>query len=307
MPKHDDERDHGLSPELEIADEEGKDDDSPCAEETGREGPRRGFFLLPNTLTAAGLMLGFYSICMSFGAFIFPKDGVDYFIRAAWAIFVAGIFDGLDGRVARLTRTTSPFGMQFDSLADLVSFGLAPAALIYNFALRWGWGDARGTGLGWVIAFFFIVCGAMRLARFNVTTERLPRGVFQGLAIPAAAGLLAFTVLLCAEMGWTTEQGTATAYWPFMILTLAASLLMVSKFFYPSFKTVAIHKRHPFGTFLFVVVLLTVTFAQPVKTLFLVAATYALTGPVVYFTYYRRHGEYPYAKEPGEPTSVGTA
>jgi len=304
MPQRNDE--HGLLPDLEIADER-EQEDAPCADEPGPEGPRRGFFLLPNTLTAAGLMLGFYSICMSFGAFISPKEGVDYFIRAAWAIFAAGIFDGLDGRVARLTRTTSSFGMQFDSLSDLVSFGLAPALLVYNFALRWGWGDARGTGLGWVIAFIFVVCGAMRLARFNVTTDKLPRGVFQGLAIPPAAGLVVFTVLLSTEMGWTTERGTATAYWPFMLLTLAASLLMVSKFYYPNFKTLAIHRRHPFGTFLFVVVLLTVTFAQPAITLFLAAVVYAFSAPVLYFTYVRKHGEYPYAKEPGEKTSVGTA
>jgi CDP-diacylglycerol---serine O-phosphatidyltransferase len=289
---HDQDKQHGFGPDLLMSgDEDGPDDQ-------GAEGPRRGFYILPNTITAASLMLGFYSITMSFGGFIDPKDGVDYFYRAAWAIFAAGIFDGLDGRIARLTKTTSPFGMQFDSLSDLVSFGLAPAMLVYNFALRWGYaGDHRGTGLGWVIAFMFVACGAMRLARFNVTTEKLPAGVFQGLSVPAAAGTLVFTVLLCMEMGCVTESGTALWYWPFMLLTGGAAVLMVSTFYYPSFKTVAIHKRHPFGTFLFVVLLLVVTFARPVQALFLVTMAYALSGPVVYLLYYRRHGFYPYGRE----------
>ncbi|MDP8225289.1 MAG: CDP-diacylglycerol--serine O-phosphatidyltransferase [Candidatus Lernaella stagnicola] len=299
MASNNDQEQHGILPELEVADDCAEDDDGqPCDDDSGREGPRRGFYLLPNTMTAASLMLGFYSISMSFGAFIFPREDTNYFIAAAWAIFVAGIFDGLDGRIARLTRTTSPFGMQFDSLSDLISFGLAPAFLVYNFALRWGWGDHRGTGLGWVIAFIYVACGAMRLARFNVTTEKLPKGVFQGLSIPAAAGTLAFSVLMCVEMECTTLEGKALWFFPFMILTLAVSMLMVSTFYFPNFKSVAIHRRHPFGTFLFVVVLLTVTFAKPVQTLFMAAVLYALSGPFFYLFYYRRHGVYPYAKAP---------
>lgn len=265
-------------------------------EEAGREGPRRGFYLLPNLLTSMSLMLGFYSITMSFGAFINPKEGVEYFVRAAWAIFAAGIFDGLDGRVARLTRTTSVFGMQYDSLSDLVSFGLAPAALVYNFALRWGWNDYRGTGLGWVVAFLFVVCGALRLARFNVTTDKLPEGVFQGLSIPAAALLLVFSVLLFHESEWITEYGTAVSYWPFLMLTVLAAFLMVSRFYYPNFKHLDIHRRHPFGTFLFIIIVLVIIFAQPVKSLFLVMAVYAASAPLTWFFVYRRQGHYPWAK-----------
>jgi len=253
-------------------------------EEQLREGPRRGFYLIPNLLTSSSLMLGFYSLSLSFGAFINPRAEVDYFFRAAWALFAAMIFDGLDGRVARLTRTTSSFGLHFDSLADLVSFGIAPAALIYNFALRWG----TRPGLGWAVAFLFIICGAMRLARFNITTESLPKDVFQGLAIPAAASVPVFSVLLFLDMEWVTEQGTAPVFWPFVVLMVALALLMVSTFKYPNFKSVNIHKRRPFGTFLFVVVLLIIVFEEPAKTLFLAAVIYALSAPVKWcFTRWR--------------------
>lgn len=263
-----------------------------CEDEAGeipREGPRKGFYILPNLLTTASLMLGFYSLSMSFGAFISPKPDVSYFIRAAWAIFAALIFDGLDGRVARLTRTTSPFGMQYDSLSDLVSFGAAPAALIYNFALRWG----VKPGLGWAVAFLFVVCGALRLARFNITTENLPKGVFQGLAIPAAASVLVFTVLLFHDMNWLTEQGTAPVFWPLLIMTIVLALLMVSKFEYTSFKTFDIHKRRPFGTFLFIIVLLIVVFEEPAKTLFIGTMVYALSAPVKWFFSTRRNRQTP--------------
>lgn len=292
------------------------DSDSGAAEageESGREGPRRGFYLLPNLLTTASLMLGFYSITMSFGAFISPKEGVEYFVRAAWAIFAAGIFDGLDGRVARLTKTTSEFGMQYDSLSDLVSFGLAPAALIYNFALRWGWSDYRGTGLGWVVAFLFVVCGALRLARFNVTTDKLPEGVFQGLSIPAAAMVMVFSVLLFQESGWVTKYGAAVTYWPFLIAMTAAAFLMVSRFYYPNFKNLDVHRRHPFGTFLFIIIVLVIIFAQPVKSLFLLTLAYAASAPAMWFFVYRKQGFYPYAKggehreaaAPEAPTATG--
>jgi len=272
------------------------DEHGEAAGELAKEGPRRGFYLLPNLLTTASLMLGFYSITMSFGAFINPRPGVDYFFVAAWSIFAAAIFDGLDGRVARLTKTTSSFGVQYDSLSDLVSFGLAPAALVYNFALRWGYHEAHGTGLGWVAAFLFAVCGGLRLARFNVTTDKLPPGVFQGLAIPAAAVTMAFTVLLFHEMGWVAASGATGSYWLFLILTVALALLMVSSFYYPNFKHLDIHKRHPFGTLLFVVVALAVVFAQPVKTIFLFVMGYACSAPLKWFLVHRRGGQETYAK-----------
>jgi CDP-diacylglycerol--serine O-phosphatidyltransferase len=267
-----------------------------CAEPPRREGPRRGFYLLPNSLTTMSLMLGFYSITMSFGAFINPRPGIDYFYRAAWAIFAAAIFDGLDGRVARLTKTTSSFGVQYDSLSDLVSFGLAPAALLYNFALRWGYHEFHGTGLGWVAAFLYAVCGALRLARFNVTTDKLPPGVFQGLAIPAAAVTAAFAVLFDHEMGWTTAKGVATWFWPFLILTFALSLLMVSTIYYPNFKKVDIYRRHPFGTFLFVVVMIAIVFAQPVKMIFAIMMIYAASSPLKWLAVYRKQGRRPFVQ-----------
>jgi len=247
-------------------------------EDQMREGPRRGFFLLPNLLTTISLMLGFYSVTMSFGAFISPRPGVDYFFRAAWAIFAAMIFDGLDGRVARMTRTTSSFGMQYDSLADLVSFGVAPAALAYNFALRWG----THHGLGWAVALLYVVCAALRLARFNITTENLPKDVFQGLASPASAAVLVFTVLLMNEQGWLNDQCASPVFWPFLILTLALALTMVSWFRYSNFKSLDLHKRHPFGTLVVVIIVLIVIFEEPVKSLFLLAAGYALSAPVLW-------------------------
>jgi CDP-diacylglycerol--serine O-phosphatidyltransferase len=265
-------------------------------EEAAPEGPRRGFYILPNLLTTASLMLGFYSITMSFGQFISPKAGVDYLVRAAWSIFAAAIFDGLDGRVARLTRTTSEFGMQYDSLSDLISFGVAPAVLVYNFSLRWGWKELHGTGLGWVAAVLFVVCGALRLARFNVTTEKLPKGVFQGLAIPGAATALTFTVLLFHDLDWVTRHGVSEAYWLFLAVTVGLSLLMVSKFYYPNFKGVNIHKRRPFGTLLLIAVVLVILFAEPVKCLFLLTMGYALSAPVMWALVYRRTGAYPYAR-----------
>lgn len=260
---------------------EGADDH----DEQLREGPRWGFFLLPNLLTTASLLLGFYSLSMSFGAFIAPRDGIDYFLRAAWAIFAALIFDGLDGRVARLTRTTSTFGMHYDSLADLVSFGVAPAALVYNFALRWG----VRPGLGWAMAFLFVVCGALRLARFNISTEKLPREVFQGLAIPAASSVIVFSVLLLHDLDWLSEQGTSTLFWSFLFLTGVLALLMVSKFHYPSFKSVNIYKRRPFGTLVFIIILLIIVFEEPAKTLFLASVTYALSAPVLWLFSGRRN------------------
>lgn len=266
-------------------------------DETGeipREGPRKGFYVLPNLLTTTSLMLGFYSLSMSFGAFINPKPDINYFILAAWAIFAALIFDGLDGRVARLTRTTSPFGMQYDSLSDLVSFGAAPAALIYNFALRWG----VKPGLGWAAAFLFVVCGALRLARFNISTEDLPKGVFQGLAIPAAASVIVFTVLLFHDMGWLTEQGTAPVFWSLLIMTIVLALLMVSKFEYTSFKTLNIHKRRPFGMFLFIIVLLIVVFEEPAKTLFIASTVYALSAPIKWLFTGRRNRQNPADAQP---------
>ncbi len=258
-------------------DETGRSAEQPEeGEEQLREGPRKGFFLLPNLLTSMSLMAGFYSISMSFGAFINPKPGIDYFIRAAWAIVVAAIFDGLDGRVARLTKTTSSFGMQYDSLADLISFGVAPAALIYNFALRWG----SRPGLGWAVALLYVICAALRLARFNITTENLPKGVFQGLASPPASAVMVFTVLLMFDLGWLSDQCTALVFWPFLFLTLVVALMMISRFHYPSFKEVDLLKRHPFGTLIVVIIALIVVFEEPVKTLFLLAVGYALSAPI---------------------------
>lgn len=189
---------------------------------------KRGMYVyaLPNLFTAANFLLGFLSILAS-------MDG--NFDRAAWAILLASVFDMLDGRVARLTNTTSKFGVEFDSLCDLVSFGIAPAILMYTCALR-----PFGRG-GIVVAVIFGLCGALRLARFNVMAEVLPKSYFQGLPIPMASITICSAFFFAKEMGLSTEKSHF-----FLALTAALGLLMVSTFKFPSFKDFHFRRRRQF-------------------------------------------------------------
>ncbi len=186
---------------------------------------QRGVFLLPNTLTTGALFAGFYSILAGING---------QFAAAAIAVVVAGLLDGLDGRVARLTRTQSDFGLQYDSLADLVSFGLAPALLAFNWSLRslGELGTLPGK-LGWLAAFIYMACAALRLARFNTQAEQLDKSHFQGLASPAAAGTLVVTVWFFVDRG----VDGASVRWLILPLTVALGLLMFSRIRYYSFKT----------------------------------------------------------------------
>lgn len=221
----------------------------------------KGIYILPNFLTSMGLFSGFYSII----ATIDKK-----FTYAAIAIFVAAIFDSLDGRVARITGSSSKFGVEYDSLSDVIAFGVAPALLAYMWALK-PYGK-----FGWLAAFFFIACGALRLARFNIQVDTAQKKHFLGLPIPAAACVIASSVLFVNELGF---QGEFTSvFMPILVYVLA--FFMVSGVRYYSFKDIEFLKRHPFQTTLLCVMMLVIIFIHPEYMLFIVMAGYFLSGPV---------------------------
>jgi CDP-diacylglycerol---serine O-phosphatidyltransferase len=223
---------------------------------------RRGIYLLPNLFTIAGLFAGFYAI-------VTAMEG--YYNYAAIAIFVAMIMDFFDGRVARLTNTQSAFGAELDSLSDMVSFGVAPALVIYSWSLE-------GLGkLGWLAAFIFTAAGALRLARFNTQVLVADKRYFQGLPIPAAAGVLASMVWLCVDseiLGDVVSMMTA-------ILAIIIAILMVSNVRYYSFKEIDLKGRVPFVAILLVVLAFVGISLDPPKILFLIFFCYALSGPIL--------------------------
>ena len=221
-----------------------------------------GVFIIPSLLTAANLFCGFYSIVSVLNS--------DY-ITAAIAILVAMLFDGFDGKIARLTNSTSRFGVEFDSLSDLVSFGVAPGLLIYTWALN-GYGK-----IGWLAVFLFVVCGAMRLARFNVQTSVSDNKFFMGLPIPAAAGLVATTVIFDNHI---LEMGKEVRPIVVLVMTYLLAYLMVSTIKYRSFKDVHLGERQPLSALVAAVLLLIVIVAQPQIMLFLLCVLYASSGPV---------------------------
>lgn len=235
-----------------------------------KESMKRGIYILPNLVTAASLFAGFYSMVATLNG--------NYGSAAIW-IFISAVCDGLDGKVARLTGTTSKFGVEFDSLADLVAFGVTPAFLMYAWALK------PFGRLGWVAAFLFLICGALRLARFNVQVDTVESKRFVGLPIPGAASMVAATVLLFTHFGWPSSYKKIAIL--AMIYLLA--FLMVSNFRYYSFKDPALIKRQPFGFLLLAVVLLIVVAAEPVVMTFAILLIYTLSGPVDFiFTWPRR-------------------
>lgn len=231
----------------------------------------RGVFLLPNLITTGSLFAGFYAIVAAI-------DG--RFHAAAIAILVSLVLDGLDGRIARLTQSTSGFGVQYDSLADLVAFGVAPALLVYLWALK----GLPYNQFGWVAAFLFVVCGALRLARFNVQQGSLDPRYFNGLPIPAAATLIATSILFYYEIGeWAPERHV---YILAMIYLL--SFLMVSNIKYISFKKMELFRRHPFHTLVALVLLFVVVATAPTIMGFLLMLVYVASGPISTYLYYRR-------------------
>jgi CDP-diacylglycerol--serine O-phosphatidyltransferase len=227
------------------------------------ESIKKGIYILPNLITAASLFAGFYSMVASLNG--------NYSTAAIW-IFISAICDGLDGKVARMTGTTSKFGVEFDSLADLVAFGVTPAFLMYAWALK------PFGRLGWVAAFLFLVCAALRLARFNVQVDTVESKRFVGLPTPASACMVASTVLLFYHFSWPSSFKKLAI----LGLIYLLAFLMVSNFRYYSFKDPALIKRQPFGFLLLAVVLLIVVAAEPVVMTFSVLLLYILSGPVDY-------------------------
>lgn len=230
---------------------------------------RRGIYLLPNLFTTAGLFAGFYSVVAAMSG---------RFEAAAIAIFVAMIMDGIDGRVARLTNTQSDFGVEYDSLSDMVCFGLAPALVMYEWALRemvrYGWVWAK---LGWLVAFIYTAGAALRLARFNSQVDVADKHYFQGLPSPSAAAVLAGLVWVGADIQVPGRDLLIPAF----ILTLLAGLLMVSNLRYYSFKQVDFKNRVPFVVLLLGVLVFVFASIDPPKVLFTGFLIYVLSGPAL--------------------------
>ena len=224
----------------------------------------RGIYLLPNAFTTAALFCGFYAIVMSM------NQRFDY---AAWAIFIAMILDSLDGRIARLTNTQSEFGAQYDSLSDMVSFGAAPALVIYEWSLR-------GLGkLGWIAAFVYCAGAALRLARFNTNIEVVDKRFFQGLPSPAAAAIVAGFVLLMTDL----EISGFRMPWISFAIALFAGLTMVTNVPYYSFKDVNFRKSVPFIVVFLIALALALVSIDPPKVLMPIFVLYGLSGYAVYF------------------------
>ncbi|MCX2780266.1 CDP-diacylglycerol--serine O-phosphatidyltransferase [Microbulbifer thermotolerans] len=244
------------------AEELGLPVDEHIEEEVSASGAKvraRGVYLLPNLITTGALFSGFYAI-------IAGMNGS--FEAAAIAIFAAMILDGLDGRVARLTDTQSAFGVQYDSLSDMVSFGLAPALVVFGWAL-----DLLGK-FGWAAAFLYAACAALRLARFNTQVDTVDKGVFIGLASPTAAAIVASMVWA----GHNTDVGIGLAVVAAGV-TVISGLLMVSNFRYTSFKKVDFKGRVPFVMMLAVILIFSLVTIDPPRVLLTIAVIYTASGP----------------------------
>ncbi len=225
----------------------------------------RGIYLLPNLFTTSALLAGFYAL-------IAAHNG--QFETAAISILVAMVLDGFDGRVARMTNTTTAFGAEYDSMADMVSFGAAPAFLMYTWSLS-HLPVAEYGQLGWVACFVYTGCCGLRLARFNVAVGTADKRFFQGLACPAAAAVLASLVWVCEEFNAAGDELIPLA----LFATVSTGLLMVSTFMYYSFKDLGESKKVPFAMLLGLLLLLVTTAVDPPKMILIASALYAAAGP----------------------------
>ena len=242
--------------------EEGHDDQ-------GRKVRHRGIYLLPNLFTTANLFAGFYAIINAMSG---------NFSVAAATIFVAMVLDSLDGRVARLTNTQSAFGAEYDSMSDMVAFGVAPALLAFEWAL------SGLNSVGLTVAFIYVAGAALRLARFNTQIGKTDKRYFIGLASPAAAGVVAGTVWAFSDFG---IKGSNMSFIVAMLVA-AAGMLMVSNIKYYSFKDLDLKGRVPFVAILVVVLAFAVVFSDPPRILLLIFLAYAASGPVQYLLQMRR-------------------
>ncbi|HEX5805526.1 MAG TPA: CDP-diacylglycerol--serine O-phosphatidyltransferase [Macromonas sp.] len=235
----------------------------------------KGIYMLPNMVTLAALFAGFYSVVMAMNG---------RFDLATAGVFVAMVLDSLDGRIARLTNTQSAFGEQMDSLSDMVSFGAAPALIAYEWSLR-------GLGRwGWIAAFVYCACAALRLARFNVNTGVVDKRFFQGLPSPAAAALVSGFIWLATEAGGVRSD----LAWPMFGLMLYAGLTMVTNVPFYSFKDLSLKKSVPFAAIVLVALVIAVINIHPPTVLFGMFVLYGLSG----------YGVYAWRKAKGKPTSV---
>jgi CDP-diacylglycerol--serine O-phosphatidyltransferase len=232
---------------------------------------KKGIYILPNSITLCAMSAGFFSIISVFKG---------NYVIASWAIVVAAVLDGLDGWVARLTGSTTRFGIEMDSLSDVIAFGVAPAVLLYTWALR------PFGRVGWAVAFLFTACGAMRLARYNIQMGSTERKSFTGLPIPAAAGVVAAMVIFYGHVDW--EAGKS--YFIFL-LSIALSLLMVSTLRFHSLKELNIKERKPFWLLVTIVIALAVVVMNPQVALFLISILYVGVAIVENIWLYTRTGK----------------
>jgi CDP-diacylglycerol--serine O-phosphatidyltransferase len=231
-----------------------------------RKNRKKGIYILPNLFTSASLFSGFYAIIASIQ---------ERYEAAAVAILVSCVFDALDGKIARFTKSTSHFGTEYDSLSDLVAFGVAPGVLAFQWAL-----EPFGR-LGWLASFIYVICGALRLARFNVQKDSTDANYFKGLPIPVAAAFIACLILFIGALGGLPRPMPVLFIMPIYVL----AFLMVSNIQYPSFKKLELKKQKPFNVLVAIILILTVIAYQPKVMLFIIAVIYILYGPV--FTIHR--------------------
>ncbi len=218
----------------------------------------RKIYLIPNLFTTANMFCGFVAIIMAIQG---------RFEASVWLVVVGMFFDSLDGRLARLTRSTSDFGVEYDSMSDLITFGLAPAIISYLWAL-----SSFGR-MGWLLAFLYMICAALRLARFNTLVDVVPKGYFQGVPSPCAATTLVTTIVFYQELGFTFPKH----YLVIPVLLVTASL-MISTFRFPSFKNVKVNRENYFGYFCLLVLVLTLVAIKPEVTFFAIGALYIVIG-----------------------------
>ena len=235
---------------------------------------RKGIYILPNLFTSASLFCGFFAILRTL-----QED----FYTAGVLILASGLLDGMDGKIARFTNTVSRFGVEYDSLADVISFSLAPGILVYSWAL-----EPFGR-LGWLAAFLFVVCGALRLARFNIQVNTVESRYFSGLPTPAAAGLIATGIVVFYEMGDTGVSKHITV----LITTYFLAFLMVSTVKYYGFKDIELFRRKPFRWLVIAILLMIVIAYEPEYTLFGLFFAYVISGPILTLAIRRRRAPKP--------------
>ena len=261
-PEEDNGKPGGLDLDIELLVDEHEEEVS----EEGKTVRRRGIFLLPNLFTTGALFCGFYAVIAGIRG---------HFEPAAIAIFFAMFFDGLDGRVARMTNTTSKFGEEYDSLSDMVSFGVAPALVMFSFAL----GDLGK--FGWSAAFIYVACAALRLARFNTQVDTADKNFFTGLASPSAACIVVSAVWVCNDLGLSGDTLAFELKVVLALLTAVIGLLMMANFPYYSFKGVDLHGRVPFVVMIAVVLVFGLVTLDPPLILLLGFLGYASSGPIM--------------------------